>query len=117
MQPTRSVPIYFVIFDMVNIFPICNNIGPLRAIRQVIPCDVSELEEVYQQYVAPLYSAGQRIQVFYVLREPPSPFHDWRETAKAWEHEDTARAEAEREELRRYFARIDEKPGALPGDP
>lgn len=110
----EKMPIYLVITEYVNIYPWSGQYS-LRFIVKVLECDLSEIEEVTTTIVKPLYDDGRHIQTEILLREPPSPFHDWKEIELAQLKE---REERDRQDRIDYLERTkgQEKPGSLPGD-
>lgn len=115
MPDIERMPIYLVITEQVNIYPWSMNYM-LKFIKRVIQCDLADMQDIYATIINPMYNEGQRISVEMYLREPPSPFQNWKEIELAQIKESQERDRQDRLDYLERTAKQDEKPGALPGD-
>lgn len=76
MDALRGIPVYFVISERENNL-LASSYG-LKTILQVIAGDMSQLNDIYERVVNPLWNSpntpGRQIDVAIYRREPPNPF-------------------------------------------
>ena len=75
---------YFVVFQIDHDLSRTHVYYNICQMLKCIPCEVSDIDYLYQKEVTPLFNSGANLTTMVIVREPDNPFRESAEKPDGW---------------------------------